>query len=128
MVPRASHSLPSDIVPYAIAVVVGVLGWDLARLLGAVREAWDHPTYWLIGYPLMLVAAFILGLGFPERPWRWAVAIMAAQAVWSLFLAYSAGGVGNLAPLGALTFVALAVPCIAASYAGRWLAVRLGRA
>jgi hypothetical protein len=118
----------SDIVPYAIAVVVGVLGWDLARLLGSVREAWDHPTYWLIGYPLMLFAAFILGLGYPERPWRWAVAIVATQAAWSLFLSFSTGGPGNLAPIGIVLFAVLAVPCVAVSYAGRWLAVRLGRA
>jgi len=60
----------SEIVPAAIAVVGGVLSWDLVRLLGNRREAWDDPHYWQIGYPLLLFTAFILAMGFPERPWR----------------------------------------------------------
>lgn len=123
---HTSNIALSDIVPYAISVVVGVLGWDLARLLGGVRQAWDHPAYWLIGVPLMLVAAFILGLGFPYQPWRWAAAIVGTQALWWIFLAQSTGA--SIAPLGLLTFAGLALPCLAASYAGRWLAVRMGRA
>jgi hypothetical protein len=118
----------SDIVPYAISVVAGVLGWDLARLFGGVREAWDHQSYWLIGYPLMLAAAFMLGLGFPERPWRWGAAIIATQAVWMLLLSFAAGGSGSMAPLGLVLFALLALPCMAAAYAGKWLATALGRA
>lgn len=113
------------IVAYAIAVVAGVLAWDLVRLLGGRYEAWDDPNYWLIGYPLMLIAAFVLGMGFPERPWRWAVTIVGAQAAWSLFLALAAGGVSNLLPLGLVTFALLGVPCVGAAYVGKWIGDRV---
>ena len=115
----------SNIVPFAIAVVAGILAWDLVRLIGSRGEAWDDPNYWAVGYPLMLASAAMLGLGFPERPWRWALTIVAAQAVWALFLSFSMDGVGNLFPRGLLTFALLAVPCVAAAYAGQWLNRRL---
>lgn len=119
--PRSSF----DIVAGAIAVVAGVLSWDLVRLIGGRREAWDDPSYWIVGYPLMLAAAFLLGLGYPERPWRWGVIITAAQAVWVVFLALLADGPSDLLPFGIFTFAILALPCIAAAYAGRWLRRRL---
>ncbi|MEI9899059.1 MAG: hypothetical protein WDN31_01880 [Hyphomicrobium sp.] len=43
-----------------------MLGWDLVRLLGEHREAWDDPLYWTVGYPLMLAAAFMLGPRLPR--------------------------------------------------------------
>lgn len=113
-----------DIVPVGIAVVAGVLSWDLVRLFGDRREAWDDPKYWLIGYPLMLAAAFMLGLGFPDRPWRWAVAIVTAQAVWAIFLALAADEAVSLLPLGMLTFALLALPCVLSAYIGQWLRYR----
>jgi len=115
----------SEIVPAAIAVVGGVLSWDLVRLLGTRREAWDDPHYWQIGYPLLLFTAFILAMGFPERPWRWVVIMIGAQAAWSLLLATVADGVPNLFPLGLVTFALLGLPCLAAAYAGRWLGGRV---
>ena len=57
---------PSDVVPLAVAVVAGVLSWDLVRLLGERREAWDDPDYWLVAFPLMLFTAFLLGLACPR--------------------------------------------------------------
>jgi hypothetical protein len=111
---------PSNLVPAAVAVVAGILAWDLVRLIGDRREAWDDPTYWFIGVPLMLIAAFILGLGYPERPWRWAVTIVAAQALWAMLLAFAADGVPNLLPAGLVIFLLIALVCTAAAYAGRW--------
>ena len=115
----------SNVVPIAIATVAGILAWDLVRLIGGRREAWDDPNYWVIGYPLMLATALMLGLGFPERPWRWAVVIVAAQAAWALFLGLAADGSVSLFPLGLAMFAVLALPCVAAAYAGQWLARRL---
>ena len=115
----------SNAVPVAIATVAGILAWDLVRLIGARREAWDDPNYWVVGYPLMLATAFMLGLGFPERPWRWALVIVAAQAGWALFLGMATDGSVSLFPLGLAMFAVLALPCVAAAYAGQWLARRL---
>lgn len=114
-----------DIVPLAIAVVAGVLSWDLVRLLGEHREAWDDQLYWTLGLPLMLATAFMLGLGFPEHPWRWALSIIAAQAIWATFLTFATEGDLSLLPLGLVTFAALALPCILAAYVGQWLRRRM---
>lgn len=114
-----------DIVPMGIAVVAGVLSWDLVRLIGERREAWDDPKYWLIGYPLMLVTAFLLGLGFPEHPWRWAFLIVGAQAIWSTLLSLASDGLPDLLPLGLITFALLGLPLAAAAYAGQWLRNRM---
>ena len=120
-----SDNVPSDIVPLAIAVVAGVLSWDLVRLLGVHREAWDDPLYWMVGLPLMIAAAFLLGLGFPEHPWRWALSVVAAQAIWATFLSFAAEGTQTLLPLGLVTFALISLPCLAAAYAGQWLRHRL---
>ena len=42
------------------------------------------------------------GLVWRERPWRWALWLIAGQAGWSLLLALSRGGVPTLLPLGLL--------------------------
>ena len=51
--------------------------------------------------------------------------MVGAQAAWALLLSVIADGVPNLFPLGLLMFALLAVPCLAAAYAGKWL-VRAG--
>ena len=114
----------STVVPVAIAAVAGVLAWDVVRLIGGRSEAWDDPNYWLIGLPIMLIAAFILGLGYPDRPWRWALAIVGAQALWSLFLAVAAGRSLKLLPLGLATFAVIALACAVVAHAGRWVGSR----
>jgi len=115
----------SDIVPAAIAVVAGVVSWELVRFLGQRREAWDDPSFWQLGYPLMLFSAFGLGVLWPVRPWRWVVALLGAQAVWSLFLALVVDGVPNLLPLGLFMFALLGLPCLCVTYAGKWLGDRV---
>jgi peptidoglycan/LPS O-acetylase OafA/YrhL len=115
---------PSDVLPVAIAIVAGVLSWDLVRLLGERREAWDDPDYWLVAFPLMLFTAFLLGLAFRDRPWRWVAAMLGAQAAWALLLSVIADE-ASLFPLGLLMFALLAVPCLAAAYAGRMLGERV---
>lgn len=115
----------AEIVPAAIAIAVGVASWELVRHLGRRREAWDDPIYWQLGYPLLLLAAFILGLIWRERPWRWVVLLLGAQAVWSFLLAFLQSGVPNLFPLGLVMFALLGLPCLAAAYAGKWLGGRV---
>ena len=49
----------AGIVPIAVAVVAGVLSWDLVRLFGDRAEAWDDPIYWQLALPLMLFLSLI---------------------------------------------------------------------
>jgi peptidoglycan/LPS O-acetylase OafA/YrhL len=114
----------SPLLPAALSILAGAASWELARRLGGHREAWDDPLYWQIGYPLLLLAAFLLGMVWRDRPWRWAALMMAGQAVSSLALALYDGGVPNLLPLGLMMFALLGLPCVLAAYAGKWVVER----
>ena len=115
----------SESIAAMIAVAAGLAAWEVVRHFGIHREAWDDPAYWQFGYPLMLAASLVLGMVWRERPWRWVVLMVAAQATWSVILATAAGGVPNLFPLGLMMFAALAVPCLLLAYAGKWTTHRL---
>ena len=117
----------AGIVPLSVAVVAGVLSWDLVRLFGNRAEAWDDPVYWQLALPLMLFTALLLGAACRDRPWRWVAAMVGGQAAWALLLSVIAGGLPNLFPLGLLMFGLIAVPCLAAAYAGKWLVQRQAR-
>lgn len=94
---------------YAAAVGGGAILWVGAMVFGGRTEAWDSPFYWTVSYPLAITLAGVLGYRFPDRPWRWALAVMLAQAV---VLAMTASGFGML-PLGLILFAILALPGIA---------------
>jgi peptidoglycan/LPS O-acetylase OafA/YrhL len=113
----------SVVPPAALAMALGAADWELIRRLGSRREAWDDPLYWQLGYPLLLLVALVVGLLWPERPWRWVVWLMIGQVAWSLILALGHNGIPNLWPLGLMMFLLLAIPCLLAAYAGR----RLGK-
>mgnify|MGYP003503159572 CR=1 FL=1 len=115
-----SRRLP--LLPAALSILAGIVSWEIVRHLGGNhREAWDDPVYWQFGYLSLLVAAFLLGAIWRERPWRWGALIMAGQAIWSLGLAIVTDGVPNLFPLGLVMFALLALPLILTSYLGAWI-------
>lgn len=95
-------------------VLSGAIGLTVALAISFATgraEAWDHESYWAVGYPIFVVAALLLGWTFPERPWRWAVTMMVVQAVPLLF----SGSDHSLAPLGAVLLALMALPlCVAA--------------
>lgn len=102
---------------YAFSIVGGVLLWLGAMAASGKREAWDSGLYWVVAYPLAILFAGWLGYEFPDRPWRWALAIMLAQAV---TLALTAASLGLL-PLGLVVFAILSLPLMAAAMLGaRW--------
>ena len=102
----------STAVPYTIAVAAGALLWAVGSAVSDRREAWDSGTYWTIFYPAAITASAILAYLFPERPWRWCLALFAAQFVTMVVLARE---IGSLAPLGLVLFGILALPAIGAA-------------
>jgi hypothetical protein len=90
----------------AIALVSGAVLWVATTTLTGRREAWDAPVYWTVTYPIGLVISAILGYLSRDRPWRWGMALMLAQAVMMAALAREFG----LLPLGLILFGVLAVP------------------
>lgn len=91
---------------YLMAIGGGAFLWIAAAVLSGRSEAWDSSLYWTVAYPLSIALAGVLGYRFPHRPWRWALAVMLAQAV---MLVLSGAGFGLL-PLGLILFAVLALP------------------
>ncbi|MFO7478196.1 MAG: hypothetical protein R6X03_07625 [Methyloceanibacter sp.] len=107
--------------PAFLAIFAGAANWQYTREVTGGREPWDVPLYWQVSYPTLLLAAFLLGLAWRDRPWRWAVLLMAGQASWALIAAISQDGIPTLLPLGLIVFAVLTVPCVIAAYAGKWV-------
>jgi hypothetical protein len=111
----------STVLPAVLAVIAGAANWEYTKEIAQAREPWDAPLYWQVAYPTLLLAAFLLGMAWRDRPWRWAVLLMASQAIWALVSAVILDGIPNLFPLGLVMFALLTVPCVLATYAGRWV-------
>jgi hypothetical protein len=106
--------------PLTIAAMAGAALFAVAALLIAKREPWDASLYWAVFYPASILVSALLGYGYPQRPWRWAIVLFEAQ-----FLATCVrnGELGNLWPFGMLLFAVIALPAVAAAH----LAARLSR-
>jgi hypothetical protein len=101
-----------------LAASVGVALWFVASLLTSKREPWDASVYWVVAYPLALLACAFLGYRFPERPWRWALVLFESQF---LAMCVRTGELGNLWPLGMLLFAVVALPgALAAQVSARF--------
>jgi len=93
---------------YAIAVIGGAALWFAATAISGKREAWDATLYWQVFYPLSIMLTGSIAYWVPEKPWRWGLAVMFAQAAALAFVSSSFG----LLPLGLMLFALLAVPPI----------------
>ncbi|HEU4476293.1 MAG TPA: hypothetical protein VFR71_06325 [Methyloceanibacter sp.] len=114
----------SDIIPSALAFVIGAADWELVRTLGTRRDAWDDPLDWQLGYPLLLVAAF--GLGFVWRERALALGRLAYRRPSHVVAVPGAepGRHSQSSALGFVMFALLGIPLVLAAYAGRWLGER----
>jgi hypothetical protein len=90
------------------AIVGGAILWLVAAGVSGKREAWDSSIYWIAAYPLSIGLAGGLGYWVPEKPWRWGLAVMWAQALALI----TSGSDFGLLPLGLIMFSILALPAI----------------
>ena len=104
-------------VALVVSLVGGALIWIAICLVTSVPEAWDDPLYWRAGYPALALIAGVSGYLAWEKPWRWALAVMASQMVVMLVQR----GYGTLLPVGGIVFLLLALPLIAPAYLGAWV-------
>ena len=110
------------VVPYAIAAIAGVALWIGASVISGKREAWDAAIYWTAAYPIAVVVSGLLGFLFPQRPWRWALALFLFQFVG---MAIRNGELGGLWPLGLVMFAVLSIPGILLARLAAWLRAKL---
>lgn len=102
---------------YGIAALSGIAVWVLVSTASGQREAWDSEWYFLVGIPVVCVVAAGLGYVQPNRPWRWGVAPILAQAVWM----FTTQGFGNLWPIGMVAFVVFAIPSVVTAWLGAFV-------
>jgi len=96
-----------------VAIGAGFAVWAVLSLAAGrvydgafmVREAWDTPVYFTVGLPVLLAGAGIAGWLRPERVWRWALLVVAGQAV-AMALIHPAGSGLGLVPV-AIVFIGL---------------------
>ena len=93
---------------WSVSIVGGAVLWIIATLVSGKQEAWDSSLYWSVSYPLSIALAGMVGYWAPDRPWRWGLAVMWAQAV---VLVFSAADFGML-PIGLILFSVLALPAV----------------
>lgn len=110
--------------PLAIAAIAGVALWMGASVISGRREAWDAAIYWTAAYPFAIIMSGLLGFVFPQRPWRWPIALFLFQFVGMVIRADELSG---LWPLGLSMFIVLSLPGILFAGLAAWLLGWLGR-
>lgn len=108
---------PKTFVPYTLAIMIGMTLWFAVSFISGRTEAWDAPQYWTIAFPLLLISAAALGYAFPEKPWRWALALFLSQMPAMMI---RSGEVGNLWPLGLMMLAFYSLPAIVCAKGGAW--------
>lgn len=68
-----------DAAAWLVSGLSGSALWIFANYRQGTQEPWDGPDYWTTYLPLALVLTLILGVLFPEKTWRWSLAVMFAQ-------------------------------------------------
>lgn len=103
------------------ALAAGALLWLGTAAVSGRSEAWDSPLYWSVAYPLCIAVAALLAYLAPERPGRWASAVMLVQPI---VLGLASGGDFGLLPLGLVLFAVLTLPVFAVAKVAASLSVR----
>jgi len=98
----------SSLAGWLLSFAGGALLWSVATQRSGGREPWDTGEYWAIHLPIACALCGLLGFAFPERPWRWALAVMLAQ----MPVMWAAHGFGSLWIAGTVMLLVLALPGI----------------
>ena len=106
---------------WLVSIVSGLILWSIAAISAAGREIWDVGAYWSVFLPAAYLLCAILGYAFPERTWRWPLAVMLVQMPVMTLVSRE---IGNLAPLGAIFLLIQSLPGMALAAIGsalrRW--------
>lgn len=100
-----------------LAACAGAAVWLGIALTTGEPANWSNPTYVTFGLPICALLCAALGFLEPERPWVWGLVMMMSQG---LLLALTVPpGEQALLQTGIGTMALLAIPTIAAAYAGK---------
>jgi hypothetical protein len=107
-----------------VALAGGALLWLATAAVSGRSEAWDSPLYWSAAYPLCIALAALLAYLAPDRPGRWASAVMLVQPI---VMVLGSGGDFGLLPLGLILFAILTLPAFAAAKVAASVRLRAAR-
>jgi hypothetical protein len=102
---------------HLLALLSGVMVWSLFKVITNSQDPTAEIVYWKVGYPISILLSGILGILFPERPWRWAFYVIWSQFCLGLI---THKGDLNLLPPGVIVYMFLTIPCILSGQIGAW--------
>ena len=103
-------------VGWAVAAASGAALWAGANLVEGSREPWDVESYWVVQLPLAALLCAVLGFAFPERPWRWPLAVMLAQL--PVMMLFTGEVAAPLMVVGLALLLIFALPGMLAAWLG----------
>lgn len=111
---------------YALAIATGLLTALGTQLFAGIatgnyaraftREPVDLGVYWLVALPVCYLVAGVLGYLAPVRTWRWILAMLAVQALYTLLVV---GSGLSLWPLALVMYLVISLPGILTGWLGR---------
>ena len=109
-----------NIITLVIVSAIGLIIWVVIALVSGHREAWDSPTYFTVGLPLMLLISGIAGAVRPNTCWLWGIAVVIPQLFVMIISGLAVQVGASLLPVGLFIFFVFIVLCTISSCAG-WL-------
>ncbi|MGH6925446.1 MAG: hypothetical protein ACRED5_17090 [Propylenella sp.] len=108
---------------------LSVWGGLAASELGfRLREAWDIPTYFYVGLPVMAAAVAIAAFVSPERLWRWPLWLVGGHQLGVMLVGLGMQSTPSLLMLTIILAILLAaffaIPAMLGAMAARALAQR----
>ncbi len=87
-------------------------------------EAWDGPWYWMVTFPVLIVASAAMGYRAPGRPWLWALGLVAPVPL--LNQLHWPSGAGEFV-LGVVASLVVSIPLIVCAWLGAFVRRRKDR-
>lgn len=108
---------------HVYGAILGVSVWFMFADWASHDEAWDHPLWGRIGWPLMILSGFVLGFCAPRQGWRCGITPHAVQWLLAMIVSWDS----NLLPVAVVFWAIEASPSIAAAACGSLIRKRLGQ-
>lgn len=116
--PKTQGGLP--LIPLLSGFLGGLLVCLAIASLTNRNEAWDADLYYSTGIPVMCLIIFVLSFVFPEKPWRWTIAMAAGQFASALINGSSL----SLWPLALIFMTVISIPQFVSGFLAAKLALR----
>lgn len=122
--PRTSRLRVSPLEALAIiaCAVSGAIVWAAIKQTSGATDAWDDPSYWSVGLPIMAATTLLAGLAAPRWFLLLGLAVVIPQAAILLRT-----GAANLLPFTLFFFAAIALICTMPAAAARGVRTAIDR-